>query len=142
MVGRVVIGIASAVLLAALTYPAVAPGELDSLPLSNYPMFAHDRDRVSRFHVAVWLDQAGKEHGLDLRLVGGTDQPVQAAMTVQQAIRAGESDLLCREIAEQLDEPGTVQVAVVTYDAPGWFAGRKDPVERDVHAECPSGMTR
>lgn len=136
------LGIASAALLAALAYPAVAPGELDSLPLSNYPMFAHDRSPVTRFSVAVWFDQTGEEHRLDLRVVGGTDQPVQAAMTVQQAIRAGQSNLLCREIAEQLDEPGTVQLAVVTYDAPGWFAGRKEPVERSVHAECPSGVTR
>lgn len=142
MIRRVGIGIANAVLLAALAYPAVAPGELDSLPLSNYPMFAHDRSAVTRFSVAVWFDESGQERRLDLRLVGGTDQPVQAAMTVRQAIRAGQSDVLCREIAEQLDEPGTVQVAVVTYNAPGWFAGRKDPVERDVHAECPSGVER
>lgn len=142
MVRRVGIGIASAALLVAMAYPAVAPGELDSLPLSNYPMFAHDRSPVTRFSVAVWLDETGEERRLDLRLVGGTDQPVQAAMTVRQAIRAQQSDILCREIAEQLDEPGTVQVAVVTYDAPGWFAGRKDPIERDVHAECPSGVER
>lgn len=129
-------------LLAGLAYPAVAPGELDSLPMSNYPMFAHDRSRVTSFPVAVWLDQDGREHALDARLVGGTDQPVQAAITVRQAIEAGEADLLCREIAEQLDEPGTVEVVAVTYDAPGWFAGRKDPVERTVHAECPSGAPR
>jgi hypothetical protein len=132
----VVIGVASLVLLLALGWPAVAPDEVDSLPLSNYPMFAHPRDAVSWFHVVVRVDAEGAEHRLDLRAVGGTDQPVQAAETVRQAIRRGEADELCAEIADQLHEAGTVQVLTVAHDAPGWFRGRRDPVERRVHAEC------
>lgn len=133
------IGVASAALLLALTYPIVAPDELDSLPFSNYPMFAHPRDRVSEFHVAVRVHD-GAEHPLDLRVIGGTDQPVQAAETVRQAVRRGEAAHLCEEIADRLDDPGTVQVLVVAYDAPGWFAGERTPVARTVHAECPIGV--
>ena len=133
---RVVIGVASVVLLLALAWPAVAPGEVDSLPLSNYPMFARPREAVSWFHVVVRVDAEGVEHRLDLRTVGGTDQPVQAAETVGQAIRRGEADDLCAEIAHRLHEPGTVQVLTVAHDAPGWFRGRRDPVERRVQAEC------
>ena len=139
---RVAIGMASAVLLAALAYPAVAPDELDSLPLSNYPMFAHERERVTGFYVAVRVDPDGVEHGLDLRVVGGTDQPVQAAMTVAQAVRAGEADELCAEVAEQVDEPGAVEILNVRYDAPGWFAGEREPVIRTVYATCPTGGDR
>jgi hypothetical protein len=40
-VRRIAIGVGSAALLAALAWPAVAPDEFDSLPLSNYPMIAH-----------------------------------------------------------------------------------------------------
>ena len=134
---RIGIGIVSAALLLVLAWPAVASEELDSLPLSNYPMFAHPRDAVSWFHVAVWIDEEGVEHRLDLRGVGGTDQPVQAAETVRQAIRRGEAGQLCVEIARRVRWPGTVQVLTVAYDAPNWFRDRRDPVDRRVHAECP-----
>ena len=131
----------SVVLLGALAWPAVAPGELDSLPFSNYPMFAHERARVTGFHVAVLVDADGTEHRLDLRTVGGTDQPVQAAMTVAQAIRGGEADELCVEVADRVDEAGSVEIVSVRYDAPGWFAGDREPVARTVHAMCPTDDT-
>lgn len=129
----------SIVALAALAYPAVAPAELDSLPMSNYPMFAHPRGEVTRFDVVVVLDDAGQEQPLDLRVVGGTDQPIQAAETVQQAIRRGEADELCEEIADRLDSTGRVQVVTVAYDAVGWYEGDRTPVRRDVRAECDAG---
>jgi hypothetical protein len=141
MARRFGIGLASAALLLALAWPAVAPRELDSLPLSNYPMFAHSREPVSWFHVVVQLDADGAEHRVDLRKVGGTDQPVQAAETVRQAIRRGESAALCAEVAGRLTQPGTVQVLTVAYDAPGWFRGDHEPVDRRVHAECSGEST-
>jgi hypothetical protein len=134
---RRVISVASVLLLLALGWPAVAPDEVDSLPLSNYPMFARPRDAVTWFHVVVRVDADGLEHRLDLRTVGGTDQPVQAAETVRQAIRRGEVHDLCTEIAHRVRAPGTIQVLTVAHDAPAWFRGRRDPVERRVHAECP-----
>jgi hypothetical protein len=136
---RVGVGIASAALLLALAWPIVAPDELDSLPLSNYPMFAHPRERISHYYVAVLVDRDGAEHRLDLRVVGGTDQPVQAAMTLQQAIRAGEADALCAEIASKVDRPGRVEVQTVWYDSPAWFGGLEEPVDRVVHADCEVG---
>ena len=42
---RGAIAVGSVALLGALAWPAVAPDELDSLPFSNYPMFAHERGR-------------------------------------------------------------------------------------------------
>ena len=62
-------------------------------------------------------------------------------MTVRQAIRAGEADQLCQEIARRLDDPGTVQIVEVAHDAPEWFAGHEEPLERTVRAACPSGVT-
>jgi hypothetical protein len=136
VVRRWVIVVASAAALLALSWPAVAPGELDSLPLSNYPMFAHERDRVTPLDVVVLLDPDGVEHRLDLRTVGGTDQPMQAAMTVRQAIRDGEVDELCAEVAASVDRRGTVQVVRVRHDAIAWFAGSREPRERRVFAAC------
>lgn len=133
------IGVASVALLLAMAWPAVAPDEIDSLPFSNYPMFARPRAAVSWFPVVVRIDAAGVEHRLDLRMVGGTDQPVQAAETVRQAIRRGEAEQLCHEIAQRADEPGEVQVLLVAYHAPEWFRGNHEPVERRIHAACTAG---
>jgi hypothetical protein len=125
--------------LGILLWPAVAPNEIDSLPVSNYPMFAHPRPQVTRFYLAVLIDPDGVEHRLDPSAVGGTDQPMQAAMTLQRSISAHTADVLCDEVAGGLDEVGTVQIVSVLYDSVEWFRGNHDPVERDVHAECLAG---
>lgn len=135
---RGVVGATIVLAVLALAYPAVAPAELDSLPFSNYPMFAHPRGRVTEFNLVVWLDPDGNEHRLDLRAVGGTDQPIQASETVRQAVRRGEADDLCTEIARGLDRSGVVRVVTVAYDAVGWYEGRRAPVRHSVHAECPA----
>ena len=122
-----------------MAWPAVAPDELDSLPFSNYPMFARQREAVSWFPVAVRIDAAGDEQRLHLRAVGGTDQPIQAAETIRQAIRRGEAAELCDEIARRAAEPGEIQILTVAYDAPAWFRGDREPVERRVHAACTVG---
>ncbi len=124
--------------LAALAWPAVHTSEVDSLPFSNYPMFAHERERVSRFHAAVLIEPDGTERRLDPHEVAGTDQPVQAAMTVRQAIGNGDTDVLCEEIAAGIDAAGTIEVLSVRYDSVAWFRGDQEPVERTVHARCPS----
>ncbi len=129
-------------LLAVLAWPAVHPTELDSLPVSNYPMFAHPRSQVSRFDTAVLVTPDGDERRLDLHRVGGTDQPVQAAMTLRQAIRDDAADELCDEIAAGIDEVGTIEVTSVRYDTIAWFRGDEEPIERVVHARCPSGASR
>jgi len=138
---RLWILVGSAVLLTALAWPAADPTPVDSLPVSNYPMFALPRDEFARFDLAALVDAAGTEHRLDPREVGGTDQPVQAVETVLQAIRAGTTDELCDEIADALDRSGTVEVISVEYDTIAWFRGHHEPVDRTVHARCPSEPT-
>lgn len=127
----------SAVALIGLAWPAVAPGDLDDLPVSNYPMFAHRRSAVSSFHVAVNIDVDGVEHRLDPHQIGGTDQAMQAVMTLRQAIAGGVAAELCGVIAERAEHPGAVEIATVSLDSVGWFAGAKEPLERNVHATCP-----
>ena len=134
--------IASAVCLAVLFWPALSPSEIDSLPLSNYPMFAHPRAQVSRFDTALLIDAEGVERTLDPEAIGGTEEPVQAAMTVRQAIRTGSTEALCQEIAADVGIDGTVEVVSVRYDAVAWFRGDREPIERQVHASCETEPTR
>ena len=133
--------LASAVFLGFLSWPALSPSEIDSLPLSNYPMFAHPRAEVSRFDSAVLIDAAGKERRLDPHTIGGTEEPMQAAMTVRQAIRTGAAEALCEEIAADLAVDGTVEVVSVRYDTVAWFRGDREPIARDVHARCDTQAT-
>jgi hypothetical protein len=140
--GRFVVAVGSVLLLVVMSWPAFSPSEIDSLPLSNYPMFAHPRARVSSFDVAVLIDRAGVERRLDPSEVGGTDQPVQAAMTLRQAIVAERADVLCAEIAAGLETDGTVRLVSERYDTVAWFRGKRDAIDRKVHVECPASSTK
>src|SRR5690606_34546689 len=101
-------------------------------------MFARPRARVSSFPYAVLRDDTGDERRLTTREVGATDQPMQAAMSIRQAIDTGTAPELCLEIAAALVEAGTVEVVTARYDAVSWFEGDTRPVDRAVHAECRS----
>jgi hypothetical protein len=136
------VGAGSVLLLVVMSWPAFHPSEIDSLPVSNYPMFAHPRSRVTSFDVAVVIDRAGVERRLDASEVGGTDQPVQAAMTLRQAIGAKRADVLCAEIAAGLEQDGTVRIVSERYDTVAWFRGEHDAIDRKVHAECPTSSTK
>jgi hypothetical protein len=137
---RLGVVVGSAVVLGAMLWPAVSPSELDSLPMSNYPMFARPRSQVTSFRSAVLIDAAGRERRLDPSEVSGTDQPMQAAMTLRRSIRDRTADALCGEIAVDLavdgERAGTVQIVTERYDTIAWFRGDRDPLAREVHAEC------
>lgn len=139
VVRRRVIGLGSLVLLAVLVWPAVHPGELDSLPVSSYPMFAHPRQAVSSFDLALHQSFEGDERLLGEDVVGGTGEPMQAAMTLRQAIQRGQAHSLCEEIGETVGLAGVVMIITARYDAVAWFRGEKAEVDRIVHASCETG---
>lgn len=122
--------------LIALAWPALNGREIDSFPFSNYPMFAHPRRAVSSFDMAVLVDESGHRRRLDVIEISGTDQPMQAAMTLSHAIRTGSAETLCSEIADRLHMVGHVEVLTVDYDAVAWFRGERDPVSIRVRAAC------
>jgi hypothetical protein len=136
--GRRATLVIGAIALGVLSWPAFDPTPVDSLPVSSYPMFARPKPRVSRYPLVVLRDMSGDERRLDAHEIGGTDEPMQAAMTVSQAIRTGTSPELCAEIAAGLAERGTVEIVTAAYDAIAWFEGIRDPVDRRVHASCPA----
>jgi len=116
----------------------------DSFPLSTFPMFASRRSSAEQVTTAVAVADDGRVVRLSPERIAGTDEVIQAAATVRTAVQQGRADDLCAEIATRLagadaDSGVVVAVEVVTerYDAPDWFAGRRDPLERVVHARCP-----
>ena len=134
--------VTSAIVLGALAWPAVDPTPDDSLPISSYPMFARRMGRVSRYPLVVVRDESGDARRLDAQAIGGTDEPMQAAMTVSQAIRTDAAAELCAEIAAGLTRlgtigPGTIEIVTAAYDSVAWFEGDRDLVDRRVHASCP-----
>jgi hypothetical protein len=116
----------------------------DSFPLSNYPMFTHDPDRVASFPRAIGLTRDGREVRLSPELTGGTVEVIHAAQTLTRAVNRGESAELCDEIAERVSRAdlGVDQVVVVTdrYDlVSGLRADHPRPVARVEHVRCPVG---
>jgi hypothetical protein len=135
-VRRPVVVLFSLLMIAAAVWPATTSPPRDSFPLSNYPMFAADRPTEARFATVVATDPDGRTDRLSPRTIGGTDQVIQAAATVAQAVRNGEAEQLCREILGRLDDPVRVEVVTETYDTIEWFDGNETPISRTVHATC------
>jgi hypothetical protein len=134
---------ARAVALGCVVVVGVVPVALnrDSFPLSTFPMFASKRTSSETVDTAVAVaDQ--RVWRLDPQRIGGTDEVIQAAATVSDAIAAGHADRLCAEIARRVSTAGpreatAVEVVTEQYDSIGWFAGDRTPLARVVHAHCP-----
>lgn len=131
-------------LLVALLLPPLRASQRDSYPLSTYPMFSHERGRLSAVATVVGVDGDGEVRRLDPHLVGGTDEVMLAVTTASRAVRAGKegSAGLCREVAERIaassrDELVGVEVRVETHDAVAYFAGDdREPRSVTTHARC------
>jgi hypothetical protein len=113
----------------------------DSLPLSNYPMFTAERSQVTSIERAIGVAPDGTEHVLSPELTGGTVEVIHAAQTIVDAIRAGEAEDLCAEIAGRVasNDEGIAEVIVVRERFDVVVALDDDdpePVNRRVHARC------
>ena len=131
---------AFAVLMVALVaYPALRSPADDSFPLSTYPMFSLARPAETSVNTAVGFDASARRVTLSPRIIGGTVEVIQAAGTVAQAIRSGETFELCQEVLDKAP-PSVVAVEIVTetYDVVGYFDGDEDPISRTVHTRCQS----
>ena len=114
----------------------------DSFPLSNYPMFTHNPRDTTGIERAVGITAGGAEVRLSPELSGGTVEVIHAAQTLTNAVRRGEADELCAEIAGRVAESdltGVVEVVVTTDRfeiVDGLRSDDPQPVERVVHARC------
>jgi len=134
---------ARAAALACVVLVGLVPVALDrdSFPLSTFPMFASARTSSETVDTAVAVAGA-RVWRLDPERIAGTDEVILAAATVSDAINAGHADRLCGEIATRVARSGPadasdIEVVTERYDALEWFAGRRIPLERIVHARCP-----
>jgi hypothetical protein len=112
----------------------------DSYPLSTYPMFSTRRSATGRFHTAVAIGET--VHRLSPERIAATDEVIQAAATVSDAIARGEVAALCADIAARVAADGpdaatAVEVVSEDYDAVAWYDGDRTPLGRVVHARCP-----
>jgi hypothetical protein len=139
--GRRVSLLLSTVVVVAVVAPVLRGPGHDSFPLSSYPMFSTARGREAVFATAVGLDADGERRFLSPGLLATTDEPVQAAVTVAQAVEAGEEAIesLCAAVSGRSTGRDLVEIEVVTetYDAVAWFDGDRRPRARVVHARCP-----
>jgi hypothetical protein len=129
-------------MVAAVAVPGVrmlaSPDAPDGFPLSTYPMFARDPGRVVELATVVAISPEGDVERLSPETIAGTDQVIQAGVTVRQAIDRGPTAAaaLCREVALRVEEPASVAVVVEEHDAVAWSAGDREPRERRTVAEC------
>lgn len=127
-------------LLAALVVllPVLRSPRADSYPLSTYPMFATNQDLHAAIATAVGIDGDGEESRLGARVIGGTDEVILAAVTVSVAVRRGEVDELCREIAERLTGTDIAVVVIRTevVDVVEHVAQGSEPAEIVEHGRC------
>lgn len=135
----------SAVVVGAVAWPGlglVLGHGSDSFPLSTYPMFSRDPGRTVEVPTVVAIDPAGEVHRLSPSQIAGTDQVIQAGVTVRQAIGAGPAAVaeLCSDVAAGLadrdDAAVTVAVVVERHDSHAWAEGEDEPVERRTVGDC------
>jgi len=117
--------------------PALLADPGDDFPISTYPMFTAERDRVVDIDTAVLVDADGRRR-LSPEIVGGTEEIVSAAVTVSRAIADGDVSLarLCAEIAGRVDGPGSVEIVTERHDAVALLQDGVPPVAVTVHERC------
>jgi hypothetical protein len=130
--------IAAVVALAAVVSPVVR--DVDSFPLSTYPMYAGRGTRVSTLATADGIDAAGERHRLSLSAIAGTDDPLIAESSVGQAIRDGRAGALCEQIAGRAgSDLVRIEVVEESHDVVARAMSDESLVDRRVHASCEAG---
>ena len=107
----------------------------DTYPLSTYPMFATDRGSTHSIATVVERTDDGFER-LSPKLISGTDEAVLASVTVSQAVRRGEADVLCEEVLERLGAEHRVEVRTETLDVVALSVEGSTDLTVTVHATC------
>jgi len=133
-------GVAAVVALIVVS-PALRGDVGDSFPLSTFPMFSHDRDRVASVATAVGIDAGGEAHRLRPHAIGGGDEPMLAVSAARGAVDGGEAAAAryCREVAERVTERSgitAVEVRTEVRDAVDDVDADGEPLDVVVHARC------
>ncbi len=122
-------------LVAALLFPAIR--NEDGLPLSTYPMYSGTRSNISTFVTASGLDQQGNRTSFSALTIAGSRDRLIAQSFLNDAVRRGEADLVCSDIATRVDPPvAEVEIATEKHDTIARLQGEPSLQERSVHATC------
>ena len=133
-------GVAALVAAAVVLSPLLRSPTNDTYPLSTYPMFAGDRGAVHQMATAVAIEGDGSASRLSPELIAGTGEAVLASVTVTRAIRRGEAEVLCEEIAERTKPGHTIEVRTEEIDVVAFVADGAPPLSFVVHARCGSAV--
>jgi hypothetical protein len=125
-------------------WPALASEPADGFPVSSYPMFAGDRDRVVVLATAIGRTAGGEEQRLGPHAVGGGDEVMLAASAARRAIAAGgaEPARFCGEVARRVadgagpDDVVRVEVRTERRDAVADPRAERPAEAVTVHASC------
>ncbi len=122
--------------VAALFVPVLL--DRDDVPLATYPMYSRERADVVAVTTAVGVTADGEERTLGLGVIGDTDDPLIAVGELRAAVRNGDADRRCAEIAGRVGDADTVEVLVVTerHDVVDHVRTGDGFRERTVHARC------
>jgi hypothetical protein len=141
--GRIVVTLAVA---GAIVAPVVL--DRDDFPLSTYPMYSRARGDEVTFATAHAVSASGSTETLTLAVIGDSDDPLVVAGELRSAIRAGDAEDRCVEIAQRAavwdglsDEAVAVEVATERHDVVARANGDDSLVERTVHARCAIGAS-
>jgi hypothetical protein len=127
--------IGAIVFLAAVISPVLR--DRDSVPLSTYPMYADRGARLGVLATAVGVDAAGAVHRLSLETIAGTDDPLIAESSLDDAIRAGRAGALCAQIAARAGgQLVRIEVVEERHDLVARAKHESSLLERRLDASC------
>jgi len=103
-------------------------------------MFADEIGAEIVIDTVVTIDESGAVGRLSPTLISGTDEIVTASVVVSRAIRRGDAEILCSEVAERIGDDGLiVEVRSELVDTVAVVRDGAQPLAITVRARCRSG---
>lgn len=134
--------VVSAAIVVAVALPGlhwvVDDGPSDGFPVSTYPMFTRDPGRIVEVPTVVALRSDGAVERLSPQAIAGTDQVIQASVTVRAAVAVGHGATrsLCEEVASRVGGDASLAVVVERHDAIAWASDASEPIDRRTVLRC------
>ncbi|MAC29202.1 MAG: hypothetical protein CMH59_22415 [Myxococcales bacterium] len=132
----------SALVLALLFSPVLGHPDVDSFPLSHYPMFSHERPRDFTLTQALGVHADGRRRALPPMVSAGNREVLQSMMTIHHGVHGGNATAYCHEVAARVAASAdhadveAVELATSTWDVVAYFETGPEPLERHVHVRC------
>lgn len=110
---------------------------VDGLPLSTYPMYASARSSDVRFVVVSGVDASGRRSTLSPSEIADTLDPLIAQAFLNDAVGRGDTERVCREIAERVRRDySEIEIAVEVHDVVDNTRGEESLLDREVRSRC------